>query len=493
MTSPSTDRLFGSNSSLAIKAPCRVATTAAITLSGEQTIDGVAVVTGDRVLVKNQTSGVDNGIYISDTSTWQRSPDFDGSRDVATGTLVKVNSGTVGQGFYYVTTTGTIIVGTTSLTLELATNVFATFTAYIQTLFNDPDAATARATLDVPAASEIVGLLKDLPNACNGYLSFTVAGNALTIALKNSDGDDPSSAAPVYAVFRPRTATGASADVATITAALSLTIPNGATMGFTSGVEGRLWAGLGSITVNPFPAQAFIWARNCWDGNSVSLGIAGDGSTETTAVGTGSDSAHVSYSTAGGDPAATIILAHADWSTALVTAGAWAVAPDAVTPFGPGVPLPGEIVQIVREVSAAVATGTTPVPNDDTRPLNSEGDEYQDIAITLTSLCNVVRVRHVGNYASSNTDTGITAFLHTSGADAVAVARGSRPGTAGVPCQVVLDYQRFSGIAAGDPVIGFNVRAGTASAGTTTFNGSAGARLYGGFMLSHLTAEEIQA
>ena len=51
MTSTSTDRIDGLSAALAIKAPVRVATTANITLSGEQTIDGVAVVEHDRVLV----------------------------------------------------------------------------------------------------------------------------------------------------------------------------------------------------------------------------------------------------------------------------------------------------------------------------------------------------------------------------------------------------------------------------------------------------------
>jgi len=58
---------------VAIKAPCKAATTANITLNGEQTIDGAACVSGDRVLVKSQTSSVDNGIYICSTSarTWR--------------------------------------------------------------------------------------------------------------------------------------------------------------------------------------------------------------------------------------------------------------------------------------------------------------------------------------------------------------------------------------------------------------------------------------
>lgn len=59
------------------KASCVVATTANITLSGTQTIDGVAVVAGDRVLVKNQTAQSANGIYVASASAWARSSDMD--------------------------------------------------------------------------------------------------------------------------------------------------------------------------------------------------------------------------------------------------------------------------------------------------------------------------------------------------------------------------------------------------------------------------------
>jgi len=59
------------------KAACQVATTANITLSGLQTIDGYTTVAGDRVLVKNQTSSANNGIYIASSGSWSRSTDMD--------------------------------------------------------------------------------------------------------------------------------------------------------------------------------------------------------------------------------------------------------------------------------------------------------------------------------------------------------------------------------------------------------------------------------
>lgn len=53
----------------------RVATTANITLSGTQTIDGIAVTAGDRVLVKNQDTAYQNGIYVVSAGAWDRAAD----------------------------------------------------------------------------------------------------------------------------------------------------------------------------------------------------------------------------------------------------------------------------------------------------------------------------------------------------------------------------------------------------------------------------------
>ena len=59
------------------KAACQVATTVNITLSGLQTIDTYTTLAGDRVLVKNQTTTSQNGIYIASTTAWNRAVDMD--------------------------------------------------------------------------------------------------------------------------------------------------------------------------------------------------------------------------------------------------------------------------------------------------------------------------------------------------------------------------------------------------------------------------------
>lgn len=74
--------------------PVRVTTTANITLSGTQTIDGVAVVAGDRVLVKDQTAPAENGIYVVAAGAWARASDFNSADTVKGGTVVNVSEGT---------------------------------------------------------------------------------------------------------------------------------------------------------------------------------------------------------------------------------------------------------------------------------------------------------------------------------------------------------------------------------------------------------------
>jgi hypothetical protein len=59
------------------KASCVAATTANITLSGTQTIDGIALIAGDRCLVKDQTLSQNNGIYLVAAGAWTRATDMD--------------------------------------------------------------------------------------------------------------------------------------------------------------------------------------------------------------------------------------------------------------------------------------------------------------------------------------------------------------------------------------------------------------------------------
>ena len=76
------------------KQSVKAATTANITLSGTQTIDGVAVASDERVLVKNQTSAYDNGIYLVSPGSWVRAYDANAWNELRSA-FVFVEQGTV--------------------------------------------------------------------------------------------------------------------------------------------------------------------------------------------------------------------------------------------------------------------------------------------------------------------------------------------------------------------------------------------------------------
>jgi hypothetical protein len=97
------------------KGAVKAATTAAITLSGAQTIDGVSVVSGDRVLVKNQGSAISNGIYKVQSGGWIRATDAGTDLGVANGTLVYVANGTVNAATYWKQDTANPVIGTDNI------------------------------------------------------------------------------------------------------------------------------------------------------------------------------------------------------------------------------------------------------------------------------------------------------------------------------------------------------------------------------------------
>ena len=101
---------------LDVKNSVRAATTVNISLSGAQTIDGVSVVATDRVLVKNQSTGSQNGIYVASASAWSRAADADSNDDVTAGMFTFVEEGTVNADSGWVMTNdAAVVLGTTAL------------------------------------------------------------------------------------------------------------------------------------------------------------------------------------------------------------------------------------------------------------------------------------------------------------------------------------------------------------------------------------------
>ena len=103
------------------KQSVRVATTAAIALAGLQTIDGVVLVAGDRVLVKDQAAGAENGIYVAAAGAWAREADADSGTKLNAGALVPVEAGTVNADtIWMLKTDGAITIGATSISFQWA-------------------------------------------------------------------------------------------------------------------------------------------------------------------------------------------------------------------------------------------------------------------------------------------------------------------------------------------------------------------------------------
>ncbi|WP_460152827.1 phage tail-collar fiber domain-containing protein [Pseudomonas sp. S2_B07] len=102
------------------KQSARVAATAAITLSNLQTVDDVAVATGDRVLVTAQALAQDNGIYVASADSWTRAADADNSLEVTPGLFIHVEQGTTnGDSLWQLVTDAPINLGTTSLQFDM--------------------------------------------------------------------------------------------------------------------------------------------------------------------------------------------------------------------------------------------------------------------------------------------------------------------------------------------------------------------------------------
>lgn len=184
MPSTITDRLNGLTTSVAVKAPCRVATTAAITLSGLQTIDSAELASGDRVLVKNQADPVVNGIWNARTGPWVRATDFDGSRDAVGGTLLFVQAGTV-NGNYAFRISGTssqpIAIGSDEIEFEVA------FQATFDAAQDAVDAAAAASASAATATAAAAAADADADQVAAQYaeivpLAAQVAADAIEVA-----------------------------------------------------------------------------------------------------------------------------------------------------------------------------------------------------------------------------------------------------------------------------------------------------------------------
>ncbi len=181
------------------KRSVRAATTANITLSGAQTIDGISIIAGDRVLVKDQTTAADKGIYVCASGSWTRAVDFNASASVDYGILVSVQTGTVNGGTVWkLTTTGAITLGSTALTFALQAFFSSTYLLASNNLSDLVTPSTARTNLGLGTSAThaatdfllVSNNLSDISSASTARSNLglgTIATHALTDVLQVSN------------------------------------------------------------------------------------------------------------------------------------------------------------------------------------------------------------------------------------------------------------------------------------------------------------------
>jgi hypothetical protein len=164
---------------LSVRAACRAATTASITLSGLQTIDGVVLAAGDRVLVKDQASASQNGIYAVASGAWSRATDADDSADVTSGMFTFVEEGTANSNAGYVLATANpITLGTTALTFSKFSSAGDTAAGAGLTKSGNTLAVGAGYGIEVDAAS--VTVLLDGGSLAKSSSGLKVAAGGIT-------------------------------------------------------------------------------------------------------------------------------------------------------------------------------------------------------------------------------------------------------------------------------------------------------------------------
>ena len=194
----------GVASGLDVKLSVRVATTANGTLSSAfangQTVDGVSLSTGDRILIKDQSTGSENGIYtVNSSGAPTRATDFDANSEVTSGAFTFVEEGTTNANVGFVlTTTGSITLGSTSLVFGQFSGTgqitAGTGLTKVGNTLNADDATTSAkgiasfASSDFTVSSGAVSIKTLNQNTTGNAATATALANARTIAGVSFDG-----------------------------------------------------------------------------------------------------------------------------------------------------------------------------------------------------------------------------------------------------------------------------------------------------------------
>jgi hypothetical protein len=175
---------------LKFKVDCRVASTANVTISGPGTaIDGVTLSNGDRVLLKNQSTGSQNGVYIfnGSGSAMTRATDGDAGSELVSATF-PIREGTANADTWWTVTNDTITIGTTVLTFSQTAGAGTYTNGSGLTLtgnsFSIASSAITNAMLagSIDLTTKVTGILPSANGGTeNGFTKFTGASSTQKI------------------------------------------------------------------------------------------------------------------------------------------------------------------------------------------------------------------------------------------------------------------------------------------------------------------------
>ncbi len=319
----------------------------------------------------------------------------------------------------------------------------------------------------------------------NGTISASVAASALTISILNYDGTAPSTSKPVKVGIRSATAANGDYSVLSLTSSTTVVLSSGSTLGATNSVSFRGW-----IVAFNDAGTLRLGIINCLSGvNIYPLGQHPIASSTAEGGAGGADSAQVFYTGTAVSSKPYTVLGYFAYEGGLSTVGTWNVAPTRLQLFGHGVPLPGQPVQSQQNYTGAVATGTTAIPYDDTIPQITEGDQYMTQAITPTSGANLLEIDWRLQITNTSTGAGQCVALFQD-ATAGALVANFQYQAGSVP---QINNGSWAMVAGTTSSTTLKLRGGHSGGATTTFNGDAGARKYGGVLGSFLRVREIMA
>lgn len=273
---------------LDVKASVRAATTANITLSNTQTVDGVALSVGDRVLVKDQSTGSQNGIYVVASGSWTRATDFDNTpgTEVSPGTFFFVEEGTAQADNGYVVSNDTAItIGTTAI-------VFSQFSGAGQ-ITAGAGLTKSGNTLDVVGTASRITVNSDSVDIAATYVgqtSITTLGTIATGTWQGTligatyGGTGVNNGASTITLGGSLSTIGAFTTALTATANTSVTLPTSGTLATLAGSETFTNKTLTTPTINGAALSGTFSGAHTKSGIATFSSATASSSTSTGAV-----------------------------------------------------------------------------------------------------------------------------------------------------------------------------------------------------------------